>query len=68
MSPAELLLPLFLVSSLLWIGLAMLVGVLAMRRGSSGALRFLLALFTSPIVAVILLLILTPNDGRGGRP
>ncbi len=59
--------PLIVVGSLLWVGLAVGIGLLAERRGSSGLLWFALAVFTTPIVALLLLLIVTPQGGRSGR-
>jgi hypothetical protein len=61
------LMPIFVASTVLWLCLAVAVGLVAERRGSSGALWFALAVFTSPVVALILLLILTPDGGRGRR-
>jgi hypothetical protein len=57
----------FVASTVLWLSLAVAVGLVAERRGSSGALWFTLAVFTSPVVALILLLILTPDGGVGPR-
>ena len=57
---------LFLVTGLAWVGIAVAVGLLGERRGSSALLWFALAIFASPIVALILLLIVTqPGGGRG---
>ncbi len=57
---------LFFVAGLFWVGIAVAVGLLGERRGSSGLLWFALAIFASPIVALILLLIVTqPGGGRG---
>ena len=42
-----------------YLGLVFLIAWVADQRGQNGALWFLLALFTSPIVAALLLLIIT---------
>jgi hypothetical protein len=60
--------PLFILLSVLYVGLAVAVGLYAERRGSSGLLWFALAVFASPLIALILLLIVTPQGGRPGRP
>ena len=49
-----------LFSLLAWLGLAILVGKFATDRGQNGAGWFLLALLTSPLIAGILLILLTP--------
>ena len=49
-----------LVWGLVYLGLAMLVGRVALRRGQNGAGWFVLALVTSPLVAGLLLVLLTP--------
>ena len=56
-----------LAAGLLWVGAAVAVGLLGERRGSSGLLWFALAIFTTPVVALILLLILTPRGGMTPR-
>ncbi len=48
-----------LVSVIAYLLLVFLIGWVAQQRGQSGPLWFLLALFTSPIVAGLLLLIIT---------
>ena len=54
-------------AGLLWVGMAVAVGLLGERRGSSGLLWFALSIFTTPVVALILLLILTPRGGMTPR-
>ncbi len=63
----DMLAPFVILGSLLWVGLAIGIGLLAEKRGSSGPLWFALAVFTSPVVALLLLLILTPQGGTSGR-
>lgn len=52
-----------IVGAVIWVGLSIAVGRLGEQRGSSGLLWFLLAIVTSPLVALILLLLVIPRDG-----
>lgn len=58
----------FFVSAAAWIGCIFLVGWVADQRGQSGLGWFLLALLTSPIVAGLLLVLLTPRGPGRRRP
>lgn len=58
----------FLVGSIAWVGLAIAVGLAAERRGYSGLIWFVLSIATTPIVAMILLLAITPRGGPMARP
>lgn len=59
--------PFIVAGSLVWVGVAIGIGLLAEKRGSSGLLWFALSIFTTPVVALLLLLIVTPQGGRSGR-
>jgi MFS-type transporter involved in bile tolerance (Atg22 family) len=50
-----------------WVGLAILVGWVADKRGYTGLWWFLLALIISPFVAGLLLVAIMPRDPRAGR-
>ena len=54
--------PVIVVSGTIWVGLSILVGMLALRRRQSGLLFFVLALVTSPLVALVILLIVASNS------
>ena len=62
----EPLAPFIVVGSLLHGSVAVAIGLAAERRGSSGLLWFALSVFVTPVLALILLLILTPRAGRAG--
>jgi hypothetical protein len=55
--------PIIIASSILWVGAGVGIGMLAERRGASGLSWFALAIFATPVLALILLMILTPRDG-----
>ena len=58
------LLPLlFVIPSLIWVGFAVWIGSTAERRGYSGLLWFGLAIFTTPVIALVLLALITPRQG-----
>jgi hypothetical protein len=57
----------FVIGSVLWVGIAIAVGLLAERRGSSGLIWFAISVFFSPILALLLLLAVTPQGGQSGR-
>jgi hypothetical protein len=63
----ESLAPVIVIGSIVWVGLAVAIGLLAERRGWRGLPWFALAVFTTPVVAMILMLLLTPNERPGGR-
>jgi hypothetical protein len=62
----DVLLPFAIVTAVLWVGLAMLVGWGAERRGASGALWFAIALVTTPLIGALLLLAVTGARGPRG--
>ena len=59
--------PFIVVGSVAWVGIAIGIGLLAERRGSSGLIWFALSVFTTPILALLLLLAVTPQGGQSGR-
>jgi hypothetical protein len=61
----DVFLPFVVVTGLLWVGLAMLVGWGAERRGANAALWFAIALVTTPLIGALLLLAVT--EARGPR-
>jgi ABC-type proline/glycine betaine transport system permease subunit len=61
------LVPFIVLGSVAWVGIAIGIGLLAERRGSSGLIWFALSIFTTPILALLLLLVVTPQGGQSGR-
>jgi ABC-type proline/glycine betaine transport system permease subunit len=59
--------PLIVLGSVAWVGIGIGIGLLAERRGSSGLIWFALSVFTTPILALLLLLVVTPQGGESGR-
>jgi hypothetical protein len=59
---------LVIIPSLLWVAFAVWIGLTAERRGYSGLLWFGLAIFTTPIVALVLLALITPRQGQRRPP
>jgi hypothetical protein len=54
-----------ILTSVFWVGLAVVVGLGADRRGMNGALWFGIAIVTTPLIAALLLLAVA--DARGPR-
>jgi nitrate reductase gamma subunit len=59
--------PFMILGSVAWVAIAIGIGLLAERRGASGLVWFALSVFTTPIVALLLLLAVTPQGGHAGR-
>jgi hypothetical protein len=59
--------PFIIFGSVAWGAIAIGIGLLAERRGSSGLIWFALSVFTTPIIALLLLLAVTPRGGQSGR-
>lgn len=68
MDVLESIAPVVIGGGVLWVGLAIGIGLVAERRGGNGLLWFALAVFLSPLIALILLLIITPRGGPTLRP
>lgn len=50
---------------LIWLALSIAVGVGATRRGRIGVVWFLISIVTSPLLALLLLLVFPPVAARG---
>jgi membrane protein DedA with SNARE-associated domain len=59
--------PFIIIGGVAWVALAVAIGLLAERRGSSGLIWFALSVVTTPIVALLLLLAVTPQNGPSDR-
>jgi hypothetical protein len=63
----ESLAPFIVFGSIFYVAVAIVIGLIAERRGETGLLWFALAIFGTPTLALILLAILTPR-GPIARP